>query len=137
MTARYICRAVCIWPSEGGHKREFVDSVGSPGVIRKKKGRESVVQLNSRIHVNAHQKARNKRERICLSVTRVLEHAEDGVSEKEHTGDALASSADEGRGTLRKAPVSRVQAHQPGMSEWGNPARVKAGHRESEGNRAN
>jgi hypothetical protein len=30
-------------------------------------------------------------------------------SDKEHTGDALASSADEGRGTLRKALVRRVQ----------------------------
>jgi hypothetical protein len=94
------------------------------------------VQLNSRIQVNAHQRKQETREDLPLRNTRV-EHAEDGVSEKEHTGDALASSADEGRGTLRKAPVSRVQAHQPGMSEWGNPARVVPGHRESEGNRAN
>jgi len=31
-------------------------------------------------------------------------------SEKRRTGDALASRADEGRGTLRKASGSRVQA---------------------------
>ena len=39
----------------------------------------------------------------------------------------MASSADEGRGTLRKAPVSRVQAHEPEISEWGNPFRGKPG----------
>ena len=38
--------------------------------------------------------------------------------------DVWASGADEGRGTLRKAPVRRVQPHKPEMSEWGNPARV-------------
>ena len=37
------------------------------------------------------------------------------------TVDALVSSAEEGRGTLRKASGSRVQALYPGMSEWGNP----------------
>ena len=31
-------------------------------------------------------------------------------SEQEHRADALASSADEGRGKLRKATVSRKQA---------------------------
>ena len=35
--------------------------------------------------------------------------------------DALALDAEEGRGTLRKASGSRVQALYPGMSEWGNP----------------
>jgi hypothetical protein len=35
--------------------------------------------------------------------------------------DALALRADEGRGTLRKASGSRVQALYPGISEWGNP----------------
>ena len=35
--------------------------------------------------------------------------------------DALAPNAEEGRGTLRKAPVSREQAIEPRMSEWGNP----------------
>lgn len=44
-------------------------------------------------------------------------------SKEGHTGDALASSADEGRGTLRKALGSRVQAQDPTISEWGNPAR--------------
>ena len=38
--------------------------------------------------------------------------------------DALASNAEEGRGTLRKVPRSRVQTLYPGMSEWGNPLRV-------------
>ena len=38
--------------------------------------------------------------------------------------DAWASSAEEGRGTLRKAPVRRVQPNEPEMSEWGNPAGV-------------
>ena len=38
------------------------------------------------------------------------------------------SGADEGRGTLRKAPVSRVQAQEPEMSEWGNPAGVMPRH---------
>ena len=33
----------------------------------------------------------------------------------------LASSADEGRGTLRKAPGRCVQPLEPEMSEWGNP----------------
>ena len=42
--------------------------------------------------------------------------------------DALASSAEEGRGTLRKAPTSRVQAQESEMSEWGNPARVMPRH---------
>ena len=35
---------------------------------------------------------------------------------------ALASSAEEGRGTLRKAQASRVQTLEPVISEWGNPA---------------
>ncbi len=43
--------------------------------------------------------------------------------------DALALDADEGRGTLRKASGSRVQALYPGMSEWGNPSRLIAGDR--------
>ena len=38
------------------------------------------------------------------------------------------SSADEGRGTLRKAPVRRVQPQQPEISEWGNPAGVTPRH---------
>jgi hypothetical protein len=35
----------------------------------------------------------------------------------------LALTADEGRGTLRKAPVRGVHPLQPEMSEWGNPHR--------------
>ncbi len=35
--------------------------------------------------------------------------------------DALAPNAEEGRGTLRKAPVRCVQPFEPEMSEWGNP----------------
>jgi len=38
-----------------------------------------------------------------------------------HTGNDLAMRADEGRGTLRKAPARRVQPNEPEMSEWGNP----------------
>ena len=36
----------------------------------------------------------------------------------------MALRAEEGRGTLRKAPVRRVQPQEPEMSEWGNPAGV-------------
>ncbi len=35
--------------------------------------------------------------------------------------DALVSTADEGRGTLREAPVRCVQPLEPEISEWGNP----------------
>jgi hypothetical protein len=52
-------------------------------------------------------------------------------------GDAWASSAEEGRGTLRKVPVSRVQALEPEMSEWGNPVRVIPHYPAREGNRVN
>ena len=40
--------------------------------------------------------------------------------------DALALGDDEGRGRLRKAPVSRQAGFDPGVSEWGNPAGVNA-----------
>ena len=40
--------------------------------------------------------------------------------------DALASNAEEGRGTLRYAPGNRVQVLYPEMSEWGNPPGVNA-----------
>ena len=43
------------------------------------------------------------------------------VSYKGRTVNALASNADEGRGTLRKASGSCVQAQYPRISEWGNP----------------
>ena len=52
-------------------------------------------------------------------------------------GDALASGAEEGRGTLRKVLVSRVQALEPEMSEWGNPVGVIPHHPAREGNRVN
>ena len=42
--------------------------------------------------------------------------------------DALAPGADEGRVRLRKAPGSRQQGWDPGVSEWGNPAGVMPGH---------
>ena len=48
---------------------------------------------------------------------------------KGHLVDALASDADEGRGTLRKSLVRRVQPQKPGVSEWGNPAPVAGRHR--------
>jgi hypothetical protein len=35
--------------------------------------------------------------------------------------DALASGAEEGRGSLRYAPGSRQPDFDPGISEWGNP----------------
>ena len=35
--------------------------------------------------------------------------------------DALVSTAEEGRGTLRKALVRGVHPLEPEMSEWGNP----------------
>ena len=38
--------------------------------------------------------------------------------------DALASSAEERRGTLRKVSGNCVQVLHPRMSEWGNPMRV-------------
>jgi hypothetical protein len=37
------------------------------------------------------------------------------------TVDALVPSAEEGRGSLRKAAGSREQAIEPQISEWGNP----------------
>ena len=49
-------------------------------------------------------------------------------SGKEHKADALALGADEGRGKLRKAAVSRKRALQPQMSEWGNPAAAICSH---------
>lgn len=41
-----------------------------------------------------------------------------------HTVDALASGADEGRGSLRYSSGSRQPGCDPGVSEWGNPALV-------------
>jgi len=49
----------------------------------------------------------------------------------------LASSADEGRGTLRKARTSRVQAQESEMSEWGNPHAVIGVYSYGRGNRVN
>jgi len=37
------------------------------------------------------------------------------------TVDALASSADEGRGHAAKRPGEALAAWDPGVSEWGNP----------------
>jgi len=42
--------------------------------------------------------------------------------------DALAPDADEGRGWLRKATVSRLTGFDPWISEWGNPAGVMPSH---------
>ena len=44
----------------------------------------------------------------------------------------MAPGGDEGRGRLRKAPVSRQTGFDPGVSEWGNPAGVMSGHPEAE-----
>ncbi len=35
----------------------------------------------------------------------------------------MAQAGDEGRGQLRKAPVSRSTGFDPEISEWGNPTR--------------
>ena len=45
----------------------------------------------------------------------------------------MASSAEEGRGTLRKATMSRVQARESLMSEWGNPSEQTSDTRKREG----
>ena len=45
-----------------------------------------------------------------------------------HSVDALAPRADEGRCGLRYAPGSWRASFDPGVSEWGNPARVVLGH---------
>ena len=39
--------------------------------------------------------------------------------------NAWVSNADEGRGTLRKAPMRCVQPQELEMSEWGNPTGFK------------
>ena len=44
--------------------------------------------------------------------------------------DALASGADEGRGSLRYASGSRQPDCDPGISEWGNLAVVMGGCRQ-------
>jgi hypothetical protein len=49
-------------------------------------------------------------------------------SYEEPTVDALAPDADEGRGWLRKATVSRLTGFDPWISEWGNPAGVMPSH---------
>ena len=45
-----------------------------------------------------------------------------------HAVDALASSADEGRGQLRKASGSEQPRCDPMISEWGNPPSGKGWH---------
>ena len=45
-----------------------------------------------------------------------------------HAVDALASSADEGRGQLRKASGSEQPRSDPMISEWGNPPPGKGWH---------
>lgn len=40
--------------------------------------------------------------------------------------DVKASRADEGRGTLREAPLRCVQPQEAEISEWGNPAAEEA-----------
>ena len=46
-----------------------------------------------------------------------------GSSEQVHVVDALAITGEEGRGSLRKVSGSWQTSFDPGMSEWGNPAR--------------
>jgi hypothetical protein len=50
-------------------------------------------------------------------------------SREGHTGDALASSAEEGRGTLRKARASRVQTQTARDVRMGKPGAVQAASR--------
>ena len=50
------------------------------------------------------------------------------LSYKGHAVDALAIRGDEGRRSLRKAPVSGQARDDPEISEWGNPARFIPGH---------
>src|SRR5690606_20334631 len=57
-------------------------------------------------------------EKVTQSINFSVSHVE---SEEGHTVDALASSADEGRGTLRKAPVRRVQPQAAGDVRMGKP----------------
>ena len=46
-----------------------------------------------------------------------------GSSEQVHVVDALAATGDEGRASLRKTSGSWQWSFDPGVSEWGNPAR--------------
>jgi hypothetical protein len=46
-----------------------------------------------------------------------------GSSDQVHVVDALAVTGEEGRGSLRKASGSWQTSVDPGVSEWGNPAR--------------
>jgi len=46
-----------------------------------------------------------------------------------HSVDALAPEADEGRGSLRYSLGSWQPSVDPGVSEWGNLARVMSGRR--------
>jgi hypothetical protein len=48
-------------------------------------------------------------------------------SREEHTVDALASGADEGRGQAAKGLGEPRAGNDPRMSEWGNPTRVIPG----------
>ena len=88
---------------EPGYQRS--SKLGSGGELKPD------MHLNNRI-------AQKKKE------TRERRNNADSASCRSYKGrrvDALASRAEEGRGTLRKAPASRVQAPEPGISEWGNP----------------
>ena len=62
-----------------------------------------------------------------------LHSVEACLRSEEHTGDALAFSADEGRGTLRKAPIRRVQPLTVGDVRMGKPSMSYVMLRESEG----
>ena len=45
------------------------------------------------------------------------------IHEDERTVDALAPAAEEGRGHAAKCPGDELATGDPGVSEWGNPAR--------------
>ena len=65
------------------------------------------------------QALRPKQHRVAIFVLSQLR-----LSYKGRTEDALAPSADEGRGKHRYASGSRKQAVIREVSEWGNPALV-------------
>ena len=63
-------------------------------------------------------------------VTTLPEGNEAGYPHDGRMVDALALAADEGRGHAAKCPGEALAAGDPGMSEWGNPPGVTAGHPE-------
>ena len=57
--------------------------------------------------------------------------------QNERTVDALALSAEEGRGNAAKSLGESLAGSDPKISEWGNPAGREAGYGASRANRGN